>query len=117
MPDNLDDLRLESRTTAEKMISVSFSDKKNGTDVQVHQCRSKDISFGGLKILSHISLPLGTVKSIAIDLGKPRGSIKARAEVRWCLEIDETPTYYLGMKLVELTPKDLSIWQRFVKYR
>ena len=115
MPDNLGDLRLESRTTAEKTISVSFSDKENSTDVHVHQCRPQDISFGGLKILSHISLPLGTVKSIAIDLGKPRGSIKARAEVRWCLEIDETPTFYLGMKLIELTNKDFNIWQNFVK--
>ncbi|MCF6193859.1 MAG: PilZ domain-containing protein [Kangiellaceae bacterium] len=115
MPDNLEDLRRENRSTTEKTISVSFSNKKNGTDIQVHQCRLQDISSGGLKILTHISLPLGTVKSIAIDLGKPRGSIQAKAEIRWCLEIDETPTYFLGIKLVEFTKKDLNIWQNFVK--
>jgi len=115
MPDNLDDLRRESRVTAEHTISVSFSDKQNGTDVQVHQCNTQDISSGGFKILSHISLPLGTVKSMVIDLSEPRCSINAKTEVRWCLEIDETPTFYLGMKLVELTPKDLIIWQKFVK--
>jgi len=115
MPDNLDDLRREGRVATGKSISVSFSNQQEGAEIQKHPCRSQDFSTGGLKILTHFSLPLGTIQSMTIDLGQSSGSITAKAEVRWCLEIDQTPTFSLGMKLIDLTKKDLDTWQKFVK--
>ena len=114
MSEELDDLRRERRNPVEKSISIKFLNPSQNIQEQ-HVCRSENISAGGLKLLSHHSLPLGNSLDMEIDLGEMWAVIKAIAEVKWCLEIDDSPTYYIGVKLINIEESDKQVWVKFIE--
>jgi len=75
----------------------------------------QDVSASGLKILTRFSVPLGNVVPLEIDLGELWAVIDVSAEVKWCLEIDEAPTFYVGVKLVDMDKSNLQVWRKFVQ--
>jgi len=114
MSDDLDDLRREARTFSEQTISVKFLNEFQNKD-ESHICRSEDISAGGIKLISHHSLALGQRMDMEIDLGDMWAVIKTVAEVKWCLEIDDSPTYYIGVKLVDIGNSNKQVWVKFIE--
>jgi len=114
MSDDLDDLRREKRNFADKTISIKFIDQTQNVH-EKHNCRSEDISAGGLKLLSHQALQLGQSMKMEIDLGEMWAVINAVAEVKWCLEIDDSPTYYIGVKLTDIDKSDKQVWVKFIE--
>lgn len=115
MSDALSDLRSEVRKPSEKTISVKYFNNSNGGEEEKHLCRSQDISAGGIKLISHRPLTLGSEIPMEIDLGTLWAVIDATAEVKWCLEIDDTPTYYIGVKLVDIEKSNLQVWKKFIE--
>lgn len=115
MTDELDDLRRETRKISDKDISVKFVNKARGNKEEHHVCRSQDISAGGLKLISHRGLALGTIIPMEIDLGELWAVIEVKAEVKWCLEIDNAPTFYIGVKLLEIDKSHRQVWQKFIE--
>jgi len=114
MSDDLDDLRREARTFSETTITVKFLNEFQNKD-ESHICRSEDISAGGIKLISHHSLALGQLMNMEIDLGDRWAVINAVAEVKWCLEIDDSPTYYIGVKLVDIENSNRQVWVKFIE--
>jgi len=114
MSDDLDDLRREARKFSEKTITVKFINEFQNKE-ESHICRSEDISAGGIKIISHHSLALGQSMNMEIDLGNMWAVIDAVAEVKWCLEIDDSPTYYIGVKLVDIDKSNRQVWVKFIE--
>jgi hypothetical protein len=115
MSEALSDLRSEVRKPSEKTISVKYANDYQGGCEEVHVCRSQDISAGGIKLISHKPLALGSEMPMEIDLGSMWAVIDTTAEVKWCLEIDETPTYYIGIKLIDINKPNLQVWQKFIE--
>lgn len=111
---DLDDLRSENRTFAEKTISVRYANQSLNNKEETHTCRSQDISAGGLKLISHFPLELGAQMPMEIDLGQMWAVIDVNAEVKWCLEIDEAPTYYIGVKLIKIEKSNRQVWKQFI---
>ncbi len=115
MSGTLSDLRSEVRKPSEKTISVKYVNNSEGGQEENHLCRSQDISAGGIKLISHRPLALGCEMPMEIDLGSMWAVIDAKAEVKWCLEIDDAPTYYIGVKLVDIDKSNLQVWQKFIE--
>lgn len=115
MVENLDDLRKEPRVSSERIIKVSFVNKEQGSSIQNHQCRSQDISSAGLKIVSHFPMQIGSHLPMEIDLGEKFAVINVIAETKWCLEVDDAPTYYIGVKLTKIEGSHLQVWQKFIQ--
>ncbi len=112
---NLDDLRRENRKFSEEMVIVRYVNQTQNDQEETHSCRSQDISAGGLKIVSHCPLTLGSEMAMEIDLGSMWAVINVRAQVKWCLEIDDTPTYYIGIKLVDIEKSNRQVWKKFIE--
>lgn len=112
---DLDDLRRENRKVSEEMVVVRYINKSQNNLEETHTCRSQDISAGGLKLVSHCPLELGSEMAMEIDLGSIWAVIDVQAQVKWCLEIDEAPTYYIGVKLVEIEKTNRQVWKKFIE--
>ena len=115
MSDDLDDLRREKRKFVEQTVTVRFNDTAHNNVVRILKCSSQDISAGGLKLVSRTPLSLGENVPVEIDLGAMWAVIEAEAEVKWCLEVDDMPTYYIGMKLVDIQQSNLQVWKKFIE--
>ncbi len=112
---DLDDLRREDRKFSEKSITVRYANSVLNNSEEIHNCRSQDISAGGLKIISHSPLALGSEMPMEIDLGSMWAVIEVKAQVKWCLEIDDAPTYYIGVKLIKIEDTNLQVWKKFIE--
>ncbi len=115
MSDDLDDLRREKRKFVEQSVTVRFNDVSHNNVVRILKCSSQDISAGGLKLVSRTPLGLGQTVPVEIDLGSMWAVIEAVAEVKWCLEVDDMPTYYIGMKLIDIQQSNLQVWKKFIE--
>ncbi len=115
MLESLDDLRRDTRVATEHTITVSFVHQQESGRAYSNPCRSQDISVGGLKILTHFPVPLGSIIPMEIDLGEQWAVIEVKAEVKWCLEIDDAPTFYIGVKLIDVDKSNLQVWKKFVQ--
>ncbi len=115
MTDDLDDLRREKRKFVEQSVTVKFNDSAHNNVVRILKCSSQDISAGGLKLVSRTPLGLNQHVPLEIDLGSMWAVIEAEAEVKWCLEVDDMPTYYIGLKLIDIQESNLQVWKKFVE--
>jgi len=111
----LDDLRRESRNFSEKSITIRYKNASRNNQIETHSCSSQDVSAGGLKLISHCPLELDSVLDVEIDLGSLWAVIDVKAEVKWCLEIDAAPTYYIGIKLVNIEKSNRQVWSKFIQ--
>ncbi len=112
---SLDDLRRENRKVTDTVINVRYVNATQNNQTEVHSCRSQDISAGGLKLISHNPLNLGSKIAMEIDLGEMWAVIDVKVQVKWCLEIDEAPTYYIGVKLIEIEKSNRQVWKKFIE--
>ena len=112
MNPDIEELRDESRKFATKTVEVDFPCDDNKLSHFI--CSSQDISNSGVKLISHRVMNVGNSHCIRINLGDEHGLIEAKGEVKWCLEIDDIPTYYVGVKLNELSRQHQEKWQLFI---
>jgi len=115
MPARLDDLRRDDRKFSEKIITVRYKNASRNNQKETHSCCPQDISAGGLKLISHCPLELDSKLNMEIDLGSMWAVIEVKAEVKWCLEIDAAPTYYIGVKLVDVEKSNRQVWCKFIE--
>ena len=112
MPLNLDDLRREKRNAGKHSILVCYP-SQDGSEKEIkHTCKTEDISEGGLKIVMRRPLPLGCVLPIEVQVTDLDESFSFTGEVKWCLEINEAPTYFAGIKLLKILKNDYQEWRR-----
>lgn len=112
MSDQLDDLRREKRVAGKHSILVCYPSQDGSQKEEKYQCKTEDISEGGLKIVTRHSLPLGCILPIEILVIDENTSFRFNGEVKWCLEIDEAPTYFAGIKLLKVIENSYQEWRR-----
>jgi len=109
------ELRSEPRKLSDETISIKFKDRGEGKKNCTHICRPQDMSAGGIKLLTHCAIPVQSEISLEIDLGDTWAVIEAIGQVKWCLEIDDLPTYYLGIKLSTLENSNRQVWKKYIE--
>jgi len=115
MSADLDDLRRENRKFSDQVITVRYINVSRDNQRETLSCSSHDISAGGLKLISHCPLELDSELDMEIDLGSLWAVIDVKVAVKWCLEIDAAPTYYIGVKLTEIEKSNRQIWAKFIE--
>lgn len=111
MPQNTEDLRHEKRIAGKHSILVCYPSQDGSDKKEKHTCKAGDISEGGLKIVTRRPLPLGCFLPIEIQVADMEKRFNFSGEVKWCLEIDETPTYFAGIKLIKIDKENYQAWR------
>ncbi|MGA2361122.1 MAG: PilZ domain-containing protein [Candidatus Aminicenantales bacterium] len=94
--------RRDPRTKEENKVILSpvpgggpQADKK-----EVYYCLTKDLSIGGIRIMTNAPLAVGSRVKVEISLTKSRKSIQALAEVRWVNALIGEEVYDMGLEFV-----------------
>lgn len=108
----IDDLRSQKRRKASHKILVSYPCQDGGDERVKHTCSTEDISESGLKLVTRHPLPLGTKLPITVTINEQEETkFEFLGEVKWCLEVDNAPTYFAGIKLVEVLENNYKEWK------
>jgi hypothetical protein len=73
---------------------------------------SEDVSLGGLKISTAMSMPIGTRLWVQISLPDVPVPVNAIAEVRWCESV--ASAFLSGLKFLTISKSDLDKVERYL---
>jgi c-di-GMP-binding flagellar brake protein YcgR len=76
-----------------------------GAKKEVYYCLTKDLSAGGLRIMTNAPLAVGSRVKVEISLTKSRKRIQALAEVRWVNALIGEEVYDMGLEFVGINPE------------
>ena len=99
------DKRRDVRIVEENKVVVSLmtGEVHPGTPMVYHSL-TRDISMGGLRIITVAPLETGVRLRLDITLGRSRKRIRAIAEVRWVKELYGKEVFEAGLQFVGLEP-------------
>ena len=99
------DKRRDVRLSEENKVTVSLmtGDIQPGTPLVYHSL-TRDISMGGVRIMTVAPLEAGARVRLDITLGRSRKRIRAIGEVRWARELYGKEVYEAGLQFVGLEP-------------
>ena len=99
------DKRRDVRIVEENKVVVSLmtGEIHPGTPT-VYYSLTRDISMGGVRIMTVAALEAGARVRLDITLGRSRKRIRAIAEVRWVRELYGQEVFEAGLQFVGLEP-------------
>ncbi len=99
--------RGDSRVNEEDKVQVEVLSGENPTArIPPINALTKDISPGGVRIISGVKLEAGTRVRLEIVLSGRRRLIKMTGVVRWARSVYEEDLFEMGIEFVGLTPED-----------
>jgi c-di-GMP-binding flagellar brake protein YcgR len=99
------DRRRDVRIAEENKVSVSLmtGEVRPGVPIVYHSL-TRDISMGGVRIMTVAPLEPGARVRLEITLSRSRKRIRAVAEVRWIRELYDREVFEAGLQFVGLEP-------------
>jgi c-di-GMP-binding flagellar brake protein YcgR len=99
------DRRRDVRIVEENKVVVSMmtGEVRPGTPT-VYYSLTRDISMGGVRIMTVAPLEVGARVRLEIALARSRKRIRAIAEVRWVRELYDREVFDVGLQFVGLEP-------------
>jgi c-di-GMP-binding flagellar brake protein YcgR len=104
MPDKRREQRVEEET---KVTIRVLPEDKNTHDKNVVFALTKDISSGGLKILTDKMLPVNTLLNIELTLAKLRKLVTVNGRVRWVKRLYDDDVFEMGLEFVDTPPESV----------
>jgi c-di-GMP-binding flagellar brake protein YcgR len=101
MKDRRQDIRLIEENKV--VVSLMTGEIRPGSPT-VYYSLTRDISMGGLRIMTVAPLEAGGRVRLDITLGRSRKRIRAVAEVRWVRELYGQEVFEAGLQFVGLEP-------------
>ena len=102
--------RKDSRVNEEdKVVIELFSEGQLPSEKKIFNALTKDISPGGVRLMTNAALPIDTRVRIEIVLSKRRKLIQATGRVCWARSIYEEELFEMGVEFTEITPEDKMI--------
>lgn len=102
--------RRDSRVNEEdKVVIELFSEGQLPSEKKIFNALTKDISPGGVRLMTNAALPIDTRVRIEIALSKRRKLIQATGRVCWARSIYEEALFEMGVEFTEITPEDKMI--------
>ncbi len=101
------DRRRDVRIVEENKVALSLmtGEVKSGLPVVYHSL-TRDLSMGGLRVMTSAPLEPGTRVRVDLTLSRSRKRIKAVAEVRWARDLYGGEVFEAGLQFVGLDPDD-----------
>ena len=111
--------RHDSRISEENRVQVEILSGENPfAQIPPINALTKDISPGGVRIMSGVKLEAGTRVRLEIILSGRRRLIKVKGVVRWSRSVYEEELFEMGIEFNELTPDDrVSLLEHVYKKR
>jgi c-di-GMP-binding flagellar brake protein YcgR len=72
---------------------------------EVYYALTKDLSIGGIRIMTDAPLTVGSRVKVEITLVKSRKQVQTVARVRWVQELYGKEVYDMGLEFVDIDPK------------
>ena len=99
--------RRESRILEEdKVVIELLTNGQIPGDESVINALTKDISPGGIRIMTNVLLPVGTLLKLEIVLSQRRRRLHATGAVRWARSVYEEELYEMGIEFDHISPED-----------
>jgi c-di-GMP-binding flagellar brake protein YcgR len=98
--------RRDPRTREENKVVLTPIGAGSGSLRGTCYSLTKDISVGGIRIMTDASLDVESCVRLEITLTKSRTRIRAVACVRWVKELFGKDVYEMGLEFVEIGPDD-----------
>ncbi|MBP8600540.1 MAG: PilZ domain-containing protein [Candidatus Saccharicenans sp.] len=96
--------RREKRLDEENKVVLHVL-AEDGQEKQSFYSFSRDLSVGGLRIMTDSPLPVKTKLKIEIALSESKKVISGLAEVRWVKSLFEDEVYEMGLEFIDLDPQ------------
>jgi c-di-GMP-binding flagellar brake protein YcgR len=99
--------RRESRINEEdKVVIELLTNGQTPEDMSTINALTKDISPGGVRIMSNLLLPAGTPLKMEIVLSQRRRRIHTMGVVRWARSVYEEELFEMGIEFSQISPED-----------
>jgi len=101
------DRRRENRLQEEDKVSLELlADFDFPAAAKTINALTKDISPGGVRIMTNVDLPAGTLVRMEIVLSKRRKLLQVIGVVRWSRSVYENAFFEMGVEFTQITPED-----------
>jgi c-di-GMP-binding flagellar brake protein YcgR len=102
--------RKDSRVSEEdKVVIELFPDLQPPPQKKIFSALTKDISPGGVRLMTNVALPVNTPVRMEIVLSKRRKLIQATGIVRWSRSVYEADLFEMGVEFTEIALEDKMI--------
>jgi hypothetical protein len=100
-------LPIESRIFIE-LVSPDLEGEDPG---EIAECKTLDVSRGGLRVSLDKELTVGAILQIGVDLPEAEETLYLAGEVRWCRELTgEQRGWSVGFQLRNAGDSDIASW-------
>jgi len=112
--EGMDDLRRDERYSSRHPVVVKLQQPSDEGGEQTCICELKDLSRRGLKLVLRRPLSVGSKLPISVRFDTLKQVADITGIVKWCLEIDEFPTYLAGIEILEMSGMNGEDWQKVI---
>ena len=107
--------RKEKRIEEEIKVAIKLlPEDKYQHDKNVVHALTKDISSGGVKIVTDKLLPVDTLIRIELTLAKIRKLVEATAKVRWVNRLYDDDVFEMGLEFVDTPAKSVMLLLEYI---
>lgn len=107
--------RKEKRVQDEIKVAIKIlPEEKYQHDKNVMYALTKDISSGGVKIVTDKLLPVDTMLKIELTLAKIRKLIEATAKVRWVNRLYDDDVFEMGLEFVDTPAESVMLLLEYI---
>jgi uncharacterized protein (TIGR02266 family) len=107
--------RKEKRVEEEIKVAIKLLPQdKFQHDKDVVYALTKDISSGGVKIVTDKMLPIDTVLKIELTLAKIRKLVEATAKVRWVNRLYDDDVFEMGLEFVDTPAESVMLLLEYI---
>lgn len=109
--------RREHRKSSYEDVYLEIVTEGAAGDVvqKVINCKTVDMSIGGIKLFMDHSAPVGTIMNMCILAGQPQRKFNLTTELRWIQAATDPGWYFAGFEIYESELTDCSAWQEFTR--
>jgi c-di-GMP-binding flagellar brake protein YcgR len=94
--------RREPRTGEENRVALTIIPGEGQEPRGPYYCLTKDISVGGMRIMTDAPLGVGAAVQVEITLARSRRRVRALARVRWVKELFGKDVFETGLEFFGL---------------
>lgn len=99
--------RRESRIKEEDKVLIELlTNGQTPEDKSIVNALTKDISPGGVRIMTDVHLPAGTLLKLEIVLSQRRRRLRAAGIVRWARSVYGEDLFEMGIEFSQISPED-----------
>ena len=100
--------RKDQRIREEKKVVIEFyPGGKNSHPKNVTYALTRDVSEGGVRVLTDRYFPVGTLLKITLSLSRSRQIVNVVAKVKWVKNFHTADLFEMGIEYVDVFPKSV----------